>query len=246
MSFACDFAPPDKQRVAAALTAARNTKASRREKQHSVVMSFWGFASSDAVSALVASMREAFHTQRVFCSDVTPGRFEGVVAVLRVHVSALEELCEAAKMSIGLLEMGEVARHTCLRCHRDKMHAGFGACITRIAGGSNKRGTHPVAWGPPYERFVVDLQLHDNVFKVTGLAFDANNMIMLYMAQRSIQHSTDSLRNRIRTLQREQQYTNTRVEVLQVEHNRMLFEIQQAFRSGLISGTCMHRILFSG
>lgn len=244
MSFAQDYTAPEKQRVAAALAAARGAKASRREKRHCVVLGFWGFAPSEVASAFVASVCEAFRTQRVFCSDVAPGRFEGLVAVLRVQVPALEELCESAKMSAGLLEMGEVAGHACLRCHEHSIHAGFGASLARVEGGSSKRGTHPAAWGPPFDRYVVDLQLRESVLKVTGMPLEANNMIMLHMAQRSAEQSVASLQHRVETLRRERMLVAARADMLHTEHARILFEVQQAYRTGCISAPLMHRILF--
>ena len=167
-----------RQRIEGLLEAARRRQLTAQEKRSSVVVAFWGFANEDKCDALVACICRAFRIFRVFCSDVAENRFEGIMCIYKVHLPALHELAEAARMSMGLLELGGVRADGCLQCQWGGADAGVLACVKRVESGSGKRGVHPVSWSDSFRRFITESRARESVQQVTGMPLDLDNSLM--------------------------------------------------------------------
>jgi hypothetical protein len=176
------------------------------------------------------------------------------MCLLAAQLPNMEQLADELRISMGLLELFHFTRNVCLTCHMPR--AGVIACLHRVEGGANQRGSHIVAWGGNFRRFVLDLQMNDAVLKVTGLPLESNNMIMLHMSQRATEQSmrqlmatTNSLRRETDALRRDRdrmRWASERAGLLQNENDRMFFVIQRAYRAGLISADVMHQVIFGG
>ena len=246
LSFRCfkDYSDDAHQRIEALLEAARRRQLTVQQKRSSVVLGFWGFAAKDRCDALVQSLCRAFRIFRVFCSDVGENRFEGIMCIYSVHLPALNKLVEEVRMSMGLLELGGVRAGGCLRCRWEETLPGVLACVKRVEGGSSKRGVHPVSWGENFRRFMMESQARDSVLQVTGMALDANNMIMLFMSREASEQTQRRTTARASALTRERDEAVQRADMLQRENNRMLYETQLAFRTGSLRREAFHLIMF--
>lgn len=226
--------------------AVRSKRLTRKEKKQKVVLSFWGFGCKERCTALVESLCRAFRIRTIFCSDVAVERFEGVLCLYRGHVECMEQIAAIMKMSMGLLEVGAITDGTCLRCNPECMHLGFAACLLRIEKGQNKRGEHPTEWGCAFRDFIVNAKMQENVLKITGLSFDANNMIMLFFSHSAAEQHARHSRERLQELRRENGlilHARQHALMLERENSRMLFAVQCAYRRGAITAEALHSII---
>jgi hypothetical protein len=230
---------PDLPRL---LAAAR----SRSRSMQNAVVAFWGFADPALCDALVDGLRYAFRTRRVFCSDDDRHRFEGMLCMPTDKVAAFEALTDALGMGVGSTELFTFRAGSCLSC-LVSTPATF-TCLRRIETGQRPRGTHMREWGAHFERLVARYQEEDTVKTVTGMSLTSHNMIMLHMAQRASEQSVRHAHSRALALQREHDHVHwlrTRTELLQNENQRMLFEIQRAYRLNALTTEAFHSIIFS-
>ena len=173
----------------------------RRQKRRQVVVSFWGFGSTPLRDKLLAGLRHALRTEKVYCSDVGPQRFEGIVCVCRRQLSSLRQLATHVRMGMEVLELLRCSR--CLQCEAETVRPALLASVARIHSGTSTQGHHPVSWGKGFKDAFEQMQLRDSVLQVTGVELDAHNMTMLYMAQQATDHGLQYYRTRCRHVQRE-------------------------------------------
>jgi len=90
---------------------------------------------------------------------------------------------------------------------------------------------------------VLRQQEEDTVKTVTGMS-----LTMLHMAQRASEQSVRHAHSRANALQREHDrlhWLSARAELLQNENQRMLFEVQRAYRMNALTAEAFHGIIFS-
>lgn len=241
---AFDEAP--RARLETLINAARVHKTERILRHKLVVAGFWGFGPTPKRDALLRCMRYAFRTSRVFCANVDKERFEGLMCVYEAQLPLLETILDEAGMSAGGVQVGSFTRGVCMRCVK-QIESTFWISLSRIEAGGDKTGRHPVRWGPDFKNYVISARQEEAVVKTTGLAYEPNNMIMLFMSARASHFCVEKQRARIQQLQRlyNSLYTqHSTWEVVARENNRILFEVQQAYTSGHINTSTFARIAF--
>lgn len=214
----------------------------RRQKRRQVVVSFWGFGSTPLRDKLLAGLRHALRTEKVYCSDVGPQRFEGIVCVCRRQLSSLRQLATHVRMGMEVLELLRCSR--CLQCEAETVRPALLASVARIHSGTSTQGHHPVSWGKGFKDAFEQMQLRDSVLQVTGVELDAHNMTMLYMAQQATDHGLQYYRTRCRHVQRMLEAAAATADLLQRENSRMLFELQRAYVAGTASAEVFHMVMF--
>lgn len=227
------------------LQALRQMRLSAEQRRRRVLVSFWGFGGRAARDSWLRSLCCALRTEDVYCSDVAAGRFEGVVGVFRRQLGALEVLVERVKMGMQVLEL--VGWQRCMWCETEAAAGLVMACVSRIEGGSGVYGRHPSQWGGGFKEVFARMQVRANVRKVTGVECDANNMMMLYMAQQAAEHGMQYYKALCAHLRREREQTLAmarRADMLQRENSRMLFEMQRALTSGAVDAAVFHMVVF--
>ena len=241
-----EYDPVEQDRLEEVLRAARAQKVSRSERRRRVVVSFWGFGERTKCSTLVACLKHAFRTRNVYCSDVHEQRFEGMICIFRTQLSVLQEICNLVKMCMDTLDVGECTEGKCLRCNTGCLTPCFMACLKRLENGEVRRGEHPSMWGSGFRDLIMDMQVNENVVKVTGLPFDANNMIMLHFSHRAAEQHSRRFKERADALGRETrrlQYQAQRASMLETENCRMMFALQRAYRAGAIKPDAFYEIM---
>ena len=249
-SFRCfkDYDEPTQLEIEVLLQAAREQKVSWRQRRNCVLVAFWGFSSPDKCDTLVACLQRSFHTNKLFCKDVAVGRFEGVFLIPQTMLSTLTTLLESVNMSAGLVEILNVKRDAsmCVHCVARHMQTTLLACMKRIEAGTNVRGRHPIFWGGAFEHLFTEMQINNTVQAITGLPFEANNMIMIFFSQQAEEQDARHARQRAETMRRQTSRIQSeahRNDVIERENNRILFEVQRAYRSGTITAEAFHRII---
>lgn len=230
-------------RVETVSEAARTQKADRASRKRLIVFGFWAFGSTDKRDALVDFACYAFRTSRFYCSNVAEQRFEGVACVNSAQLPLVEEMLDAVGMSAGMTTLGTTRYGGCAKCVND-MSPGFLTLLSRIEEGGDPVGRHPVYWGATLKDFIVTSRQKQAVVKTTGLTFDPNNMIMLFMSHRASQFSIIRLRTQLDNLRRVNSSNEATWTVISRENNRMLFEVQQAYSTGQVSAEVFERIAF--
>ena len=228
--------------IQARVDAARAEKIAPTQRQNLAVVGFWGFGTTDKRNALIECARYAFRTPRVFCSNVHSERFEGIACVQSTQILLFEQFCDEVGMSTGVVTIGNTRHGQCLVC-TDNMPC-FLASLSRVEAGDNKTGKHPVYWGAKFREFVVQSRREESVLKTTGVSFDPNNMIMLFMSHRALEFSLTTQRAQFEAVRRSARSRETSSAVVSRENNRILFELQQAYSTGEINADVFQRIAF--
>lgn len=229
-------------KVQALIHSVRTTKTNRTRRQNLEILGFWGFGTTDQRNAFVECLCYAFRTSRIFCSSVNEQRFEGIACFKTTQIPLVEQLCNEVGMSVGVATVGDIRHGHCLAC-TDNMPCFF-ASLSRIEAGGNKTGKHPVRWGANFKDFVIQSRQKEAVLKTTGVSFDPNNMMMLYMSHHALQFSVTSQRAQFEAMRRSLRSREASSAFVSRENNRILFELQQAYSTGVINVHVFRRIAF--